>query len=124
MDVTELANCVRQNGDDILAEVFFQDWFGVSLSRELSMPKTDSDVAKEMLVHAGIFTRWPHEVGEYFECNNFELNELQHYLKIVVFNPHQIFRYRVSLMSSNFLKYGRAGDNLVALLYDMLKSEF
>lgn len=124
MDLTKLAECVRQNPDDITTEVMFLDWFGVSPSYEMSLPKTDRKIAREMLEHAGIFNEWQTDVGSHFGCTHFEMCGLSYNLTIVIFNHHQPCCYRVSLICHPFMKYNKYGDNLVELLVGMLKSEF
>lgn len=123
MDVTELAECVGKNPDDIMTEVLFQDLFGVSPSYEMSLPKTDRGVAMGMLRHSGLFAEWQLKVGTDFDCPRFELNGLSHKLNVVVFNHHMPCRYHVSLKYLNLMRYNRYGDNLVELLVGMFKSE-
>ena len=124
MDLTELAECVKPDGNDVLAEVFFQTIFGVSPSYELSLPKTDRGVAIKMLKHCKMFDEWHTEYGEYFDCFGFEWKGLRHRLEVAVYNCHQPCRYHVELSFSRFVKYNKCGDNLVQLLMEALKSEF
>ena len=124
MDLTELAECVRQNPDDITTEVMFLDWFGVSPSYEMSFLKTDKRTALSMLYHSGIFNEWQTDVGSCFECTHFELNGLSYQLSVMIYNHHQTCRYRVRLIFHPLVKYVQYGDNLVKLLVDMFKSEF
>lgn len=125
MDLTELTECVKSDGNSILGEMFFQSWFGVSPSYELTLPKTDRGVALEMMRHSGIFTEWQIETGTLFSCYHFELKGLQYRLDIKVYNSHQPCGYRVSMKYGyEYMKYNKSGDNLVELLYGMLKSEW
>jgi hypothetical protein len=125
MDVTWLTECVKPDGNEVVADVFFQTLFGVSPSHELSLQKTDRGVALEMLRHCGIFTAWwQTSVGTNFECNQFELNGLQYRLVVKLYNCHQPYRYQVSMLFNNLVKYQKSGDNLVRLFFDALKSEF
>ena len=124
MDIGELTNCIRLDGKDILTEILFQDWFGVSPSDELMLPKTDRAVALEMLRHSRIFTEWQTETGTLFSCYHFELKGLQYRIDVKVYNSHQPCGYHVSLKYGHaYVKYTKFGDNLVELLYRMLKSE-
>lgn len=124
MDLKELAECVKPDGNEILAEIFFQDWFGVSPSYELMLPKTDRAVALGMLRRCGLFCEWHTDRGCYFDCLKFDLKGLRHRLEVMVYNCHQSCRYHVKLSFSRLVKYKKYGDNLVQLLMEALKSEF
>ena len=124
MDLTELAECVKTDGNEVLADMFFQTLFGVSLSHELALPKTDRAVALEMLRHCGLFSEWHTDIGYYFDCLKFDWKGLRHRLEVSVYNCHQSCRYHVKLSFSRLVKYRRHGDNLVELLMEALKSEF
>ena len=125
MDLTELTECVKPDGNDILGEMFFQDIFGVSPSYELALPKTDRGVALEMLKHSKIFTEGQMVTGTLFSCHHFELKGLQYRLDINVYNSHQPCGYHVTMQQyGRVMKYSKFGDNLVQLIYEMLKSEW
>lgn len=124
MDLTELAECMKPDGNDILGEMFFQDVFGVSPSYELTLPKTDCAVALGMLRHSKMFTEWQMATGTLFSCYHFELKGLQYRLDINVYNSHQPRGYHVSMQQcGRVMKYSKFGNNLVELLFGMLKSE-
>ena len=124
MDVTELAECVKPDGNEVLAEMFFQTWFGVRLSHELALPKTDRDVALRMLRHCGWFSEWHTDRGWYFDCLQFDWKGLGHRLEVSVYDCRQPCRYHVELSFARLVKYRKYGDNLVQLLMGALKSEF
>lgn len=122
MDVTELARHVRQNQEDIITEVLFLDWFGVSPSDELRLLETDNDKAIKMMRHAN-YDGWIFDVGVYFE-GDIVINGLRHCVSVMMFNEGHEAKYRVRLKFASLLKYSKYGDNLVRLLVDMLKARF
>ena len=122
MDLTQLCKSVRRNSDDIITEVLFQGWMGVSPSEELRLPETDGEKAARMMHHAR-YDGWTSDVGAYFE-GVIDINGLRHRMTVVMFNDGREVKYRVSLKFASLMKYNRYGNNLVRLLVDMLKAEF
>lgn len=122
MDLTQLCKSVRRSSDDIITEVLFQDWLGVSPSEELRLPETDREKAIRMMRHARC-DGWISDVGAYFE-GYVDINDLRHRMSVVVFNDGREVKYRVSLKFVSLMKYNRYGNNLVRLLVDMLKAKF
>lgn len=121
MDVTDLCNLVKQNPDDIMTEVMFQDWFGVSPSYELTLLETKREEAFRMMNHSGLFHEWQVSVGSQFLCENFIVDGIRHYMRVLILNHHQPYRYHVTLTTSREVKYNKIGNNLVELLLGVLK---
>ena len=122
--MTFLAGAVQQDGRDIVMEMKLQDLFGVSMSYEMSLPKTDRDVAMRMLEHSGAFHKWHGDAGYYYDWDYFELNGNRHHFGAVVLEQ-QCYpcMYHVFLRCGNAMLYDKYGDNLARLIWDMLEQE-
>ena len=123
MDIGELTNCIGLDGEDILTEVHFQDWFGVSLSDELRLLETKREAALKMMRHSGAFVEWQSPIATSFQCLHFNVRGMQYQLGVRVFDTDNPSRFQVKLLCGTLLKFNEFGDNLVALLYKMFKSE-
>ena len=129
MDIRELTECVKPDGDDIIAEMMFQDLFGVSPAHESMSFETGHEIALKMLKHSGLFRERDTQFGKFFD-GHFDIWGIPHELNVLLRANHQSGRFRVTLKATYWkfdtirVKYERIGDNLANMLLDVLRLGF